>query len=169
MTNIWPPERSNGRELTPSDVKKGAALAVTMVWLLALLFFGASLLAYWITGSPYGRQFATLISLLVLFVTTPIVLIFVLPAVIKTRVRQPHATAEPRASEQTKSGAPLFPSFIKNAAIAGAMTWALSLLALLTAKSFGDELAAFVFLALSTAFLVLFVLPASIIRYARRR
>jgi uncharacterized membrane protein len=88
MTGSQTPTRTNKDSLTFSDVKNGAAIAVTMVWVLALLSFAASLLAYWITGSPYGRQFATLIAVLVLFVTTPLLLFFALPTLIKNYMRR---------------------------------------------------------------------------------
>jgi hypothetical protein len=45
------------------------------------------------------------------------------------------AMAEIRPPERQKTDAPLIPGFIKGAAIAGAMTWILALLAVLTTKS----------------------------------
>jgi hypothetical protein len=177
MTGIQRPNAADGNSLFVGVVK-GAALAVAMIWMLSLLFVAASLLTTAITGSPYGRQFATLIAVLVLFVSTLFLLLFAVPTLIKYYPRQrrspermEHAMSNSQTPERSSADASLLPGFIKGAAIAGLMTWVLSLLALLTASphSLGDQLTAFIFLALASLFLVLFVLPASIISYARRR
>jgi len=81
--------------------------------------------------------------------------------------------AEIRPPERQKTDAPLIPGFIKGAAIAGAMTWILALLAVLTTKSpSGSGLEAlfpiFVVVA-ATLFLLIFVLPAAIIYWLCRR
>jgi hypothetical protein len=72
--------------------------------------------------------------------------------------------------ERTKTDAPLLSGFIKGSAIAGGLTWALSLLALLTASphQLADQLIAFLFLVIATLFLLLFVLPALVISFVRR-
>ena len=48
--------------------------------------------------------------------------------------RMEHAMSDSQTPEQSNADASLLPGFIKGAAIAGAMTWVLSLLALLTAS-----------------------------------
>jgi hypothetical protein len=80
------------------------------------------------------------------------------------------AMIETQTPTQTNSGAPRVSGFAKGATIAGAMTWALALLALLTAgpHSFGDQLVAFLFLAVATLFLLFVALPSVLISYARR-
>jgi hypothetical protein len=99
MTNTQPPDQASAGE----NLAKAAALAVIMIWMLALLFFLASRLAYSATGSPYGRQWATLYSVVVLFISTPLVLLFSVPILIKYYPRQPrspepatHDVTEPR-------------------------------------------------------------------------
>jgi hypothetical protein len=81
-----------------------------------------------------------------------------------------HDVTNSQTPGQTNPDAPRVSGFAKGATIAGAMTWALALLALLTAgpHSFGDQLVAFLFLAVATLFLLFVALPSVLISYARR-
>jgi hypothetical protein len=75
-----------------------------------------------------------------------------------------------RPSDRTNTGAPLLPGLIKGAAIAGAMTWVLALLAFLTADPRGlNALAPFLLLVVATLFLLIFALPALLIGCLRGR
>jgi hypothetical protein len=140
------------------DIKIATALAVAMIWMLALAFFAASLFTTWYTGSAYGRQFATLIAMLVLAVTTILMLIFVLPVLIRNYPRR-RRSGEP----------PLFPGLVKGSASAAALTCVLSGLAWLTAKQPFEESAALTLLILSAPVLLIVGAHELIARYVRRR
>jgi hypothetical protein len=82
-----------------------------------------------------------------------------------------HDMTDTQAPGRTNAKAPRVSGFAKGATIAGAMTWMLSLLALLTAKPYGsgfDALFALLLLVLASLFLLFVALPSLIISFVRR-
>ena len=123
MTNTQPPDQASAGE----NLEKAAALAVVTIWMLALLFFCASLLTYSITGSAHGRQYATFVAVVVLFVSTPLLPVFSVPTLIKyhphrrrSPQREKHDVTEPRidwirhAVTEFRRPAGRNPTFIRN-------------------------------------------------------
>ena len=77
---------------------------------------------------------------------------------------------EIRSPDRTNTDALLVTGFAKGATIAAAMTWALALLALLTANPHGLEgLVPYLLLMVTTPFLLFFGVPVLFLSYVRQR
>jgi len=87
MTNTQSPDPTHTDTPTLSDFKKGAAIAVTMVWVLLLLAVLTTVLTSVLTGKT-PNDLGPFAALVLLIVTTPFLLFFALPTLIKNYMRR---------------------------------------------------------------------------------